>query len=89
MNVPYFNSGLLLQFFDKYFHLVLCTYVTYASHQYLTNVQCCYRRFGSETSHPTQKFTSMNLLQMPCVITYFKTLAYDYHCENDLNENCK
>ena len=40
-----------------------------SSHQYLTNVQCCYRRFGRETIHPTQKFTPMNLLQMPCVIT--------------------
>ena len=28
------------------------------------------RRFGCETIHPTQKFTSMNLLQMPCVITW-------------------
>ena len=32
------------------------------SHQYLTNVQCCYRQFGSETIHSTHKFTSMNLL---------------------------
>ena len=40
-----------------------------ALHQYLTNVQCCYRRFGCETIHPTQNFTSMNLLQKPCVIT--------------------
>ena len=29
----------------------------------------CNRRFGSETIHPTQKLTSMNLLQMSCVIT--------------------
>ena len=36
----------------------------YKSHQYLTNVQCSYRRFGRE------KFTSMNLLQMPFVITW-------------------
>ena len=28
------------------------------------------RQFGCETIHPTQKFTSMNLLQMPCVITW-------------------
>ena len=27
------------------------------------------RRFGCQTIHPTQKFTSMNLLQKPCVIT--------------------
>ena len=27
------------------------------------------RQFGRQTIHPTQKFTSMNLLQMPCVIT--------------------
>ena len=40
------------------------------SHQYLTNVQCCYKRFGHQTIHPTQKFASMNLLQMPCVITW-------------------
>ena len=40
------------------------------SHQYLTNVQCCYRRFGHETIYPTQKFTSMNMSQIPCVITY-------------------
>ena len=32
-------------------------------------VESCYRRFGRETIHPTQKFTSMNLLQMPCMIT--------------------
>ena len=31
-----------------------------------TVVESCYRRFGSET---IQKFTSMKLLQMPCVIT--------------------
>ena len=28
-------------------------------------VECWNRRFGCETIHPTQKFTSMNLLQMP------------------------
>ena len=27
------------------------------------------RRFGSETVGPIQKFTSMKLLQMPCVVT--------------------
>ena len=27
-------------------------------------------RFGCETIHPTQKLTSMNLLQMPCMITW-------------------
>ena len=27
------------------------------------------RQFGCETIHPTQKFISMNLLQMSCVIT--------------------
>jgi hypothetical protein len=32
-------------------------------------VESCNRRFGCETIHSTQKFTSMNLLQMPCVIT--------------------
>ena len=31
-------------------------------------VESCYRRFGFETIHSTQKFTSMKL--MPCVITY-------------------
>ena len=40
-----------------------------SSHQYLTNVQSWDRLFGCETIHPTQKFTLMNLLQMPCVIT--------------------
>ena len=40
------------------------------SHQYLTNVQSCYRRFGRETIHPTKKFILMNLLQIPCVITW-------------------
>ena len=40
------------------------------SHQYLTNVQSWNRLFGGETIHPTQKFTWMNLLQMPCVITW-------------------
>ena len=33
-------------------------------------VERCYRRFGCETIHPTQKFTSMNLLQMSCVIKW-------------------
>jgi hypothetical protein len=33
-------------------------------------VECCCRRFGCETIHPTQKFTSMNLLQMTFVITW-------------------
>ena len=40
-------------------------------------VQCCYRWFGCETIHPTQKFTSMNLLQMPCVITYLGMIIFD------------
>ena len=40
------------------------------SHQYLTNVQSWNRWFGRQTIHPTQKFTSMNLLQMSCVITW-------------------
>ena len=30
-------------------------------------VKRCYRWFGCETIHPTQKFTSMNLLPMPCM----------------------
>ena len=46
----------------------LCTSAR-QSRQYLTNVQWCYRQFGRETIHPTQKFTSMNLLPMPWVIT--------------------
>ena len=33
-------------------------------------VESCNRRFGSETIHPTKKLTSMNLLQMSCVITW-------------------
>ena len=33
-------------------------------------VERCNRRFGCETIHPTQKFISMNLLQMSCVITW-------------------
>ena len=32
-------------------------------------VERCNRQFGCETIHLTQKFTTMNLLQMPCVIT--------------------
>ena len=32
-------------------------------------VKSCNRRFGHETLHPTKKFTSMNLVQMSCVIT--------------------
>ena len=28
------------------------------------------RRFGHQTVHSTQKFTLMNLLQMPCVMTW-------------------
>ena len=40
-------------------------------------VECCNRRFGSETIHPTQKFTLMNLLQMSCMITWAqKTLSH-------------
>ena len=31
-------------------------------------VECWNRRFGCEIIHPTQKFTSMNLLQMSCMI---------------------
>ena len=42
-------------------------YIT--SHQYLTNVQSCKRRNHGQTIHPTEFFISMNLLQMPCVIT--------------------
>ena len=34
---------------------------TNLSHQYLTNVQS----WNRQTKHPTQKFTSMNLLQGP------------------------
>ena len=37
----------------------------HASHQYLTNDQSWNIRFGRQTKHPTQKFTSMNLLEMP------------------------
>ena len=33
-------------------------------------VECYYRWFVCDTIHPTQKLTSMNLLQMPCVITW-------------------
>ena len=40
-----------------------CNKVSMLSHQYLTNVQSCYRRFSRQTIHPTQKFTSMNLLR--------------------------
>ena len=32
-------------------------------------VERCNRWFGCQTIHPTPKFTSMNLLQMSCVIT--------------------
>ena len=35
----------------------------------MKDVQCWNRRFGGEAIHPTQKFTSMNLLQMSCMIT--------------------
>ena len=38
-------------------------------------VERCNRWFGCETIHPTQKFNSMNLLQMPCVITYDKKMS--------------
>jgi hypothetical protein len=57
-------------------HLRLETFVSLVisktpySHILLTVFsQCCYRRFGHETIHPTQKFTSVNLLQIPCVTT--------------------
>ena len=39
-----------------------------SSHQYLTNVQYCYRRFGHETIHPTQKLCS-DKLGSPQVVT--------------------
>ena len=32
-------------------------------------VERCNKQFGRETIHPTKKITSMNLLQMSCVIT--------------------
>ena len=35
-----------------------------SSHQYFTTVQSWNRQFGSQTIHPTQKFSSMNLLQI-------------------------
>ena len=38
-------------------------------HQYLTNVQCWNRCNHGQTIHPRQKFISMNMLQMSCVIT--------------------
>ena len=53
------------------------------SHNYLTDqfdiiillvrdmvVERWNRRFGCKTINHTQKFTSMNLLQMPCMITW-------------------
>ena len=49
----------------------------YISHQYLTNVQSWNIRFGGQTIHPTQKFTSMNLLQMPCVIRNMGMIIFD------------
>ena len=36
----------------------------------MTNAQFRKRQFCCQTIHPTQKFTSMNLLQMSCVITW-------------------
>jgi len=39
--------------------------ISLASHQYLTNFQSWKIRFGRQTKHPSQKFTSMNFLQMP------------------------
>ena len=33
-------------------------------------VERCNTQFGCETIHPTQKFISMSLLQMPCVIKW-------------------
>ena len=33
-------------------------------------VERCSRKFGCETIHPTQKFTSINLFQMSCLITW-------------------
>ena len=32
-------------------------------------VERCYRKYCCENIHPTQKFISMNLLQMSCVVT--------------------
>ena len=41
-------------------------------------VKHCYRRFGCETIPPTQKFISINLLQMSCVKTWaWSFLTYD------------
>ena len=61
MNVPYFNSGLILQFFDDYFHLVLCMYVTYALLQKVADKR-------SETAAPL--FFGM-LVFVVCIVACF------------------
>ena len=43
---------------------------TNLSHQYLTNVQSWNKLFGCKTMHPTQKFISMNVLQMLGIIIW-------------------
>jgi len=48
---------------------------TLIPHQYLTNVQCWNRRFGSETIPPTQEFNQINLFQVTCVIKRTKKSA--------------
>ena len=56
-------------FFRKKNHSWIEYYLYY--YRYLINrrlVEHWNRQFGCETIHPTQKFTPMNLLQMPCVI---------------------
>ena len=37
-------------------------------------VERCYKLYGCETIHSTQKFISMNLLQMPSMITWARSI---------------
>ena len=52
----------LISFFALFLQIVW-------SHQYLSKFQCWNRHNHGKTIHPKQKFNSMNLLQMSCVIT--------------------
>ena len=66
-------------------HLVLSSaQPSHQSRQYLTNVQSCYRWFGRETIHPTQKFTSMNVLPvcLPKVV-----ISKNHSSRNEISYN--
>jgi hypothetical protein len=53
---------------SRYYSLSLL-YLYYYLNRYMY-FECCYIQHHTQTIHPTEKFISMNLLQMSCVITW-------------------